>query len=82
MSVGRSPRWQRVLIHAILIVFTVLTLYPILLVFGISLRPGDQLYSTSLRPIPEDATLAAYRIILFEKSFLLWLRNSAIVSLP
>jgi arabinogalactan oligomer/maltooligosaccharide transport system permease protein len=77
----KAPRWQRALVHAILIVVTLLTLYPILQIIGISLRPGDQLYSTSLRLIPEGASLKAYRIILFEKPFLLWLKNSLIVSL-
>ena len=30
--------------------------------------------------IPDGATIAAYRIILFEKPFLLWMRNSLLVS--
>jgi len=81
MAELRTPVWQRVLVHAVLIVVTLVTVYPILQIIGISLRPGDQLYSTSLRLIPEGASLKAYRIILFEKPFLLWLKNSLIVSL-
>ncbi len=81
MAEIKAPRWQRALVHAVLIVVTLLTLYPILQIIGISLRPGDQLYSTSLRLIPEGASLKAYRVILFEKPFLLWLKNSLIVSL-
>jgi arabinogalactan oligomer/maltooligosaccharide transport system permease protein len=81
MSEIKAPRWQRALVHVVLIAVTLLTLYPILQIIGISLRPGDQLYSTSLRLIPEGASLKAYRIILFEKPFLLWLKNSLIVSL-
>jgi arabinogalactan oligomer/maltooligosaccharide transport system permease protein len=78
---SRARARERVAVHAALLVFTLLTLYPILLVVGISLRPGDQLYSTSLRLVPENATLAAYRIILVEKPFLVWLRNSAVTAL-
>jgi arabinogalactan oligomer/maltooligosaccharide transport system permease protein len=81
MSATRTPFLQRILAHVVLVLFTLAAIYPILLIVGISLRPGDQLYSTSLALIPENATPEAYRIILFEKDFLLWLRNSAVVSL-
>ncbi len=81
MGALRTPLWKRAVTHAVLIVVTLITLYPIALIIGISLRPGDQLYSTSLSLIPEGASLDSYRNILFEKPFLLWLRNSLIVSL-
>jgi arabinogalactan oligomer/maltooligosaccharide transport system permease protein len=81
MDAAKTPLWQRALTHGILILVTLVTLYPVLLVIGTSLRPGDQLYSTSLRLVPEGANLHAYHAILFEKPFLLWLRNSLIVSL-
>jgi len=81
MSAVRAPLWHRVLVHAVLVVVVLVTLYPIVQILGISLRPGDKLYSTSLRVVPENATLEAFRIILFEKPFLVWLRNSAVVSL-
>ena len=71
----------RVLAHVFLAFFTLATVYPILQIVTISLRPSDQLYSTSLAIVPEGATLRAYRVMLFEKPFLLWLRNSFIVSL-
>lgn len=80
---GRRERWTpgRVLVHAFLVFFTVGTVFPILQIVTISLRPSDQLYSTSLALIPEGATLRAYRVMLFEKPFLLWLRNSFVVSM-
>ncbi len=81
MSGLKAPRWHRILTHAVLIVVVLITLYPIAQIIGISLRPGDKLYSTSLSLIPEGASLEAYRVMLFEKEFLLWLRNSAIVAL-
>ena len=70
----------RILAHAALVVVTVATLYPILQIVAISLRPADRLYSTSLAIIPPDATLEAYPTILFERDFLLWMKNSFIVS--
>ncbi len=67
--------------HLLVWVFVAFALFPIVQIVGVSLRPGDQLYSTSLRVIPENATLAAYRIMLTERPLLLWLRNSVVVAL-
>jgi arabinogalactan oligomer / maltooligosaccharide transport system permease protein len=80
---ARRPAWTpgRVLVHAFLVFFTIATVYPILQIVTISLRPSDQLYSTSLALVPPGATLRAYRVMLFEKPFLLWLRNSFVVSM-
>jgi arabinogalactan oligomer/maltooligosaccharide transport system permease protein len=82
MSGNRRSFWTpgRVLVHAFLIVFTLATLYPILQIIAISLRPADRLFSTSLAIIPEGATLAAYKQVLFERNFLIWFRNSLLVS--
>lgn len=81
MSAKKNSPIQSILLHVLLIIVALAAIYPILLIIGISLRPGNQLYSTSLAIIPENATFEAYRVMLFEKDFLLWLRNSAIVSL-
>jgi arabinogalactan oligomer / maltooligosaccharide transport system permease protein len=76
----RRPRWQSVLLHAFLAFAALATVYPILQIVTVSLRPADRLYSTSLAIIPPDATLRAYATMLFEKDFLLWMRNSFVVS--
>ena len=70
----------RVVVHLVLVGVTLATVYPILQIVAISLRPADRLYSTSLAIIPPDATLEAYPTILFERDFLLWMRNSFVVS--
>ncbi len=72
---------KTILLYFILIVVTIITIYPIVQIFGISLRPSDQLFSTSLEIIPDHATLEAYRIVMFQKDFFTWLRNSVIVTL-
>lgn len=74
-SAGKSA-----LIYTILIVVTLLTIYPVVWVVGISLRPNNLLYSTSLSIIPESASLDAYVTIFRDRPFLRWLMNSAIVS--
>jgi len=79
----RPLRWTpgTVLVHAFLYLFAFATLYPILQIVTVSLRPSDQLYSTSLALIPEGASLKAYVVMLTQKPFLRWLGNSALVSL-
>lgn len=67
--------------YAVLLLFAFICLYPISYIFTISLRPGDQLLSTSLALIPEGASFDNYIELLTETPFLRWLMNSMIVSL-
>lgn len=79
---GDSP-FKRLLIHLLLIIACVISVYPVLRVVTISLRPNDTLLTTSLRIIPENATLDNYREVIFgapeknrKSDFFLWLWNS------
>ncbi|MBU1698699.1 MAG: sugar ABC transporter permease [Candidatus Eisenbacteria bacterium] len=82
MSTGqRFKNLKQVLVYLAVIVITLITIYPVLVVINISLRPSDALYSTSLSLIPEKATFQAYHDILFTKDFLVWMRNSFLVSI-
>jgi arabinogalactan oligomer/maltooligosaccharide transport system permease protein len=51
---GNSP-FELTLIHGVLILACVITLYPALRVLTLSLRPGNRVLSTSLKIIPSDA---------------------------
>jgi arabinogalactan oligomer/maltooligosaccharide transport system permease protein len=73
--------WFRVLVNVILVVACVAAVYPALRILTVSLRPGDRLLSTSLKIIPEDATLENFREVIFEKNFLLWLWNSILITI-
>ncbi len=66
--------------YLVLILFSLFALYPVLRVFSISIRPGNQLLSKSLAIIPSDATLSAYYQLLFEEPFLRWMANSLFIS--
>ncbi len=66
--------------HAVLVFAAILTVYPILQIVTVSLRPADQLFSTSLALVPAHATLHAYWSILFEHDFPRWMRNSFVIS--
>jgi arabinogalactan oligomer/maltooligosaccharide transport system permease protein len=79
---GDSP-FKRLLIHITLIIACVIAVYPVLRVVTISLRPNDTLLTTSLRIIPENATLNNYKLVLFgdpaehrKSGFFLWIWNS------
>jgi arabinogalactan oligomer/maltooligosaccharide transport system permease protein len=79
---GDSP-FKRILIHAALIIASIIAVYPALRVVTISLRPNDTLLTTDLRIIPENATLDNYKEVLFgspeknrQSDFFLWLWNS------
>jgi arabinogalactan oligomer/maltooligosaccharide transport system permease protein len=71
---------KRLVIHAVLIGACVVAIYPLLQVITISLRPGDQLFSTSLALIPDGATLDSYNYVLFQSDFFIWLYNSIAIS--
>jgi arabinogalactan oligomer/maltooligosaccharide transport system permease protein len=77
-SRGDSP-FARILIHLVLIIACVITIYPALRVISVSLRPGDRLLSTDLSIIPADASLASYVAVLTGK-FPGWLWNSLIIT--
>ena len=81
---NREPRIEmigRIASYAVLAFFAFISVYPITRIITISLRPGDQLLSTSLAFIPEGATLENYRELLWETDFLTWMGNSFLVSL-
>ncbi len=81
-SGGSNPRvlLGRLASYAALVVFTLIAVYPVLRIITISLRPGDQLLSTSLELIPAGASLANFKELLFETRFLRWMFNSIVVS--
>lgn len=76
----KDPPWLTVLVYAVLLLFVAFSVYPVVRVFTISLRPGDQLHSRSLAIIPEGATFASYVTLFTRTPFLRWMLNSTVVS--
>lgn len=72
---------QRVMSYAVLVVFSLISIFPIWQVINISIRPGNQLLSTTLELIPSGATFENYITLLTERNFLTWMWNSAVISL-
>jgi arabinogalactan oligomer / maltooligosaccharide transport system permease protein len=67
--------------YIVLIVFSIIALYPVWQIVNISLRPADRLLSTSLELIPDQASLKNYVALFTERPFFTWLLNSSYVAL-
>lgn len=63
-------------LHGILVLYSLISIYPVLRVMSIALRPSDSFRSVSLDFIPANATLANIIGLFTEEKFLLWLWNS------
>jgi arabinogalactan oligomer/maltooligosaccharide transport system permease protein len=78
---GKDAPGKRFLIHAVLITFSVIAVFPAVRVFGVALRPGDRLLDPEFSIIPPNATLEAFYNVLFKQETLQWLFNSLIITL-
>lgn len=67
-------------IHLFLIGYCVISVYPLLRIFSVSLRQGNRLFSTDLSIIPADATIQSYINVLTQTNFLLWIWNSLVIT--
>ncbi len=68
------------LIFLFLSIFTLGTIYPVLNIVGVSLREDNAFQTKSLAIIPENSGLNNYVQLFTATDFLLWLKNSLLVS--
>ena len=68
------------LLNIVFIALCVLALVPILYAVRVSLSGGGGILSSGLSLLPKEPTLENYRVILFERPFLIWLKNSVLLS--
>jgi arabinogalactan oligomer / maltooligosaccharide transport system permease protein len=66
--------------YVVLVLFSLIALYPVLQILNISLRPADRLLSTSLELIPAQASFNNYVGLFTERPFFLWLMNSTLIA--
>ena len=76
----KTTPFQYIVIYSLLLLFVAWSIYPILRVVTISIRPGDNLLNESLSIIPNDWSLENYVKLFTEQPFLRWLRNSILVT--
>jgi arabinogalactan oligomer/maltooligosaccharide transport system permease protein len=84
--IGRPTRNQdrpltRLLVHLVLIVASVIAVFPVIRVAGVALRPGDRLLDPNFSLIPPGATLDAFRHVLFDTALFQWLFNSLVITM-
>ena len=77
---GEDSPLKRALIHLVLIITSIIVVFPVIRVFSTSLRPGQNILNPSLQIIPEGATLDAFYRVLFESNLLNWLFNSLVIT--
>lgn len=70
-----------ILLNIFFIVVCFIALIPILYAFSVSLNAQNNLLSSDFSFIPKEFTLKNYMAVLFEEPVLLWLKNSAILSI-
>ncbi len=77
----KNDSWGKIIaIYLFLLLCCFITIYPISFIFTISLRPGNQLFSTSLKLIPDNATLKNYVDAFVKYPMAQWMFNSLFVS--
>ena len=69
-----------IVLNLFFIVVCFIALIPILYAFSVSLNAQNNLLSSDFSFIPKEFTLRNYKAVLFEEPVLLWLKNSAILS--
>lgn len=68
-------------IHIVLTICCCVSVFPILRILTISLRPGNRLLSSDLSIIPPDANWVSYSRVLTEKPFFQWVFNSLVITI-
>jgi len=68
-------------VHLFLILYCIISAYPLLRIVSVSLRPGNRLFSTDLSLIPANASLISYVNVLTQTHFLLWVWNSLVITI-
>lgn len=76
---GDSPA-KRSVIHVVLIIACIISIYPALRVVSVSIRPGNRVLSTDLSFIPQGANFDAYVTVIRDRDFLLWIWNSLAIT--
>jgi arabinogalactan oligomer/maltooligosaccharide transport system permease protein len=69
-----------IFIYAVLIVMGLISVYPLLDIVKISLRPASSMFTSDLNIIPKHPTFANFYTALFVRPYFTWFKNSVIVA--
>lgn len=76
----KTSALQYIIIYSLLLIAVAWSIYPILRVITISIRPGNNLLNESLAIIPDDWTFENYIKIFTDHPMLQWIWNSILVT--
>lgn len=80
-SSGRDDKpLKRLIVHLVLVGTAFIAAFPILRVFSVALRPGNQLLDSTFSLLPEGATLESFQHVLSDTELPRWLFNSIVVT--
>lgn len=68
------------ILNIVFIIMCTACLLPILYAISVSLNAGNNVMSSDFSFIPQQFTLDNYKSVLFDKPFLVWLKNSSILA--
>lgn len=77
----RDSIFKIVAIYVIFALVIVVSLYPLLDILKISLRPASRIFSTDLSIIPSDATFDNFIKLISDRPYLTWIKNSVFLSI-
>jgi len=77
----KKSKIKSILLHLLLIIAVIITTYPLIRIFSVSIRPGDRIISTDLSIIPQGASFISYIKLFKETYFIKWIFNSLIITL-
>jgi arabinogalactan oligomer / maltooligosaccharide transport system permease protein len=78
---GEDSPVKRALIHVVLIITSIIVVFPVIRVFGTALRPGNNMLNPTLEIIPQGASLEAFQHVLFDTGLPNWIFNSLVVTM-
>lgn len=79
-TIKKISRTQALFTHGILWLACLISVFPFLRVITISLRPGDNIFSTEMQLIPTKATMDNYIGLLTDRPFGQWVFNSLVIT--
>ena len=71
---------RKILLNLVYITLCIITLVPVFYALNVSFNGKSAALSGSLSIFPQDVTIENYRVLLMEEPFLVWLKNSLLLS--
>lgn len=71
---------RKILLNVVYITLCIITLVPVFYAINVSFSGKSAALSGSLSIFPQDVTIENYRVLLMEEPFLVWLKNSLLLS--